>query len=42
MKLIKNILITGGLGFIGSALIKKLLSIEDLCILNIDFKGICK
>ena len=35
----KNICVTGGLGFIGSCLIRKLLNYENLKIFNIDFDG---
>ena len=36
---VKNILITGGLGFIGSNLIRKLLINSNHRIINIDFNG---
>ena len=35
----KNICVTGGLGFIGSCLIRKLLNYKNLKIFNIDFDG---
>ncbi len=35
----KTILITGGLGFIGSALIRRMLSTTDHIIVNVDFQG---
>ena len=37
----KSILITGGLGFIGSAVINKLLITTDLKIINIDKESYC-